>query len=137
MYLFDRNIKPFHFELLFKANAEYIASTKFSLILNYLLVILEGYAKVFALTFYFIPFLILWLFFYLFVYSKYTLWQFQNGKVGLYWSKIDQDTRNLVKIQKLKNNSFCSKLCFLNKNCNFSTFEFLHYPLYLGHFWPI
>ena len=77
--------------------------------------IIEGYAKVFALTFYFIPFLILWLFFYLFVYSKYTLWQFQNGKVGLYRPKIDQDTRDLVKIPKLKNNSFCSKIMFFEQ----------------------
>ena len=52
-------------------------------------------------------FLILWLCFYLFVYSKYTLWQFQNGKVDLNRPKIDQDTRNLVKIQKLNNYSFC------------------------------
>ena len=83
---------------------------------------LEGYAKVFALTFYFIPFLILWLFFYIFVYSKYTLWQFQNGKVSLYSSKIDQDTRNIVKIRKLKNYSFCSKNIIFEQKLLFFNF---------------
>ena len=84
--------------------------------------LIEGYAKVFALTFYFIPFLILWLFFYIFVYSKYTLWQFQNGKVGLYRPKIDQDTRNIVKIRKLKNYSFCSKNIIFEQKLSFFNF---------------
>ena len=88
----------------------------------YFFSVLEGYAKVFGLTFYFIAFLILRLCFYLFVYSKYTLWQFQNGKVGLYRPKIDQDTRNNVKIRKLKNNSFCSKNIIFEQKLLFFNF---------------
>ena len=84
--------------------------------------ILEGYAKVLTLTFYFIEFLILWLWFYLFVYSKYRLWKFQNGKVGLYRPKIDQDIRNIVKIRKLKNYSFCSKNIIFEQKLLFFNF---------------
>ena len=35
------------------------------------------------------------------------LWKFQNGKLDPYSSKIDQDTAINVKIQILKNDSFC------------------------------
>ena len=35
------------------------------------------------------------------------LWEFQNGKMDLYSSKIDQDTVKNVKRKILKNNSFC------------------------------
>ena len=72
--------------------------------------------------FYIIAFLIIWLCFYLFVYSKHTLWQFQNGKVGLYRLKIDQDARNNVKIRKLKNNSFCSKNIIFEQKLLFFNF---------------
>ena len=78
-------------------------------------------------------FLLLWLFFYLFVYSKYTLWKFQNGKVGLYRPKIDQDTRNIVKIRKLRNNSFCSKNIIFEEKLSFFI-GFLQDSLYLGQF---
>ena len=37
-------------------------------------------------------FIYLWLCFYVFAFSKYTLWQFQNGKLGQFSPKIDQDT---------------------------------------------
>ena len=37
------------------------------------------------------------------------LWEFQNGKMGQYSSKIDRDTAKNVKIQILKNDSFCLK----------------------------
>ena len=35
------------------------------------------------------------------------LWEFQNGKMGLSSLKIDRDTAKNVKIQILKNDSFC------------------------------
>ena len=35
------------------------------------------------------------------------LWEFQNGKLGPYSSKIDGDTAKNVKIQILKNYRFC------------------------------
>ena len=34
------------------------------------------------------------------------LWEFQNGKMGIYRQKINQDTVKNVKDQILKNNSF-------------------------------
>ena len=37
----------------------------------------------------------------MFVYSKRVLSEFQNGKAGLYSPKIDQDTRNNVKMEKM------------------------------------
>ena len=89
---------------------------------------------------YFIAFLILWLCFYLFVYSKYTLLQFQNGKLGQYRPKNDQDTRNLVRIPKLKNNSFCSKLkSDTTNNTNTTYGEFFaisNFSIYFDQFWP-
>ena len=61
--------------------------------------------------------------------------EFQNGKMGLYNSKIDQDTAKNVKCKILKNNSFrLRKTKFLNKNCYFSKLKFLHFLLYLGQF---
>ena len=63
------------------------------------------------------------------------LWEFQNGKMGVYRQKIDQDTVKIVKILILKNNSFCKKpMIFLYENCNFSKFGLLHFLLYLGQF---
>ena len=56
-------------------------------------------------------------------------------------SKIGQDTAKTLKREILKNNSFreisLRKTQLLNKNCYFSKFDFLHYLLYLGHFWAI
>ena len=43
------------------------------------------------------------------MYSKLALWEFQNGKVGLYNPKIDQDARNNVKISILKNEKIFHK----------------------------
>ena len=44
--------------------------------------------------------------FHLFVYSKYTYWQFKNGKVGPYSPKIDKDTikintSNFIKLSSI------------------------------------
>ena len=76
--------------------------------------------------------------FYLFVYSKYTLWQFQNGKVDQNRSKIDQDTWNLVKIPKLKNKCFCSKMMFCGTKTVIIRFlNFYKIPCILVNFWPI
>ena len=63
------------------------------------------------------------------------LWEFQNAKMSLYSSKIDRDIAKNVKIQILKNDSFClKKLCFfLAKTAIFQ--NFLHFLLYLGKFW--
>ena len=52
-----------------------------------------------------------------------------------YSPKIDQDTAKNAKIQILENNNFLLKNCvFLNENCHFSKFGFLHFLLYLGQF---
>ena len=48
--------------------------------------------------------------FFVFAYSKYTLWQFQNGKLGHFSPKIDQDTTINVKPQFLKYRGFCYKI---------------------------
>ena len=58
--------------------------------------------------------------------------EFQNGKMGLNSSKIDRDTAKSVKLQILKNSSFCLKI--LNENCYISKFYVLHFLLYLGQF---
>ena len=61
------------------------------------------------------------------------LWEFQNGKMGVYRQKINQDTVKNVKILILKNNSFCEKThVFLYENFYFSKFDLLHFLLYLG-----
>ena len=66
---------------------------------------------------------------------KMRLREFQNGKMGIYSSKIDQDTEKNVKRKILKNNSFrLKKTQFLNKNCYFSKFYDLHFLPYLGQF---
>ena len=66
------------------------------------------------------------------------LWEFQNGKMGLYSSKIDQDRAKNIKRKILKNNSFCLEIMFfLTKNCHiskFSKFYVLQFLLYLGQF---
>ena len=55
--------------------------------------------------------------------------------MGLYSSKIDQDIAKTVKIQSLRNYSFCKKNCvFLNENCYFSKFYVLQFLLCLGQF---
>ena len=38
--------------------------------------------------------------------------EFQNGKMGLYSSKIDRDRAKTVKCEFLKNNSFCLEIVF-------------------------
>ena len=50
---------------------------------------------------------------------------FQNGKMGLYSSKIDRDTAKNVKIQILKNDSFCLKIVFFLTKLLFSNFYVL------------
>ena len=51
------------------------------------------------------------------------LWEFQNGKMSLYSSKIDQDTAKNVKRKILKNNSFRQeKHNFLTKTVIFQNF---------------
>ena len=85
-----------------RAFLENLSEVNFPVLCNVVLV-LESVAKVLTLTFYYIAFSVLWLCFYLFVYSKYSLWQFQNGKMGLHRPKIDQNARNNVKIQILQN----------------------------------
>ena len=63
------------------------------------------------------------------------LWEFQNGKMGVYKPKIDWDTANNVKCKILKNDSFNKvKHNFLTKTAIFSKFGFLHFLLYLGQF---
>ena len=53
--------------------------------------------------------MISWLRFNVFLLSKYTLWQFQSGKLGQSSLKIDQDTKKIVKIQIMKNIGFVKK----------------------------
>ena len=61
------------------------------------------------------------------------LWEFQNGKMGVYRQKIIQDTVKNVKDQILNNRCFHKeKHEFFYKNCYFSKFKFLHFLLYLG-----
>ena len=47
------------------------------------------------------------------------LWEFLNGKTGLYYSKIDLDTRNNVKIKFWKMMLFSKKVCFLKQKLLF------------------
>ena len=46
-----------------------------------------------------------------FVYCQQIFVKLIFGTLGLQ-SKIDQDTSNLLKMPKLKNNSFCSKMIY-------------------------
>ena len=63
------------------------------------------------------------------------LWEFLNGKMGLNSSKIDRDTAKSVKLEILKNNSFCLKIVFfLTKTVIFQNFTFYTFLLYLGQF---
>ena len=54
---------------------------------------------------------------------KIRLREFQNGKMSINSSKIDQDRAKTVKRKILKNNSFCSKVVFFltktDKKCYF------------------
>ena len=86
----------------------YYSLGKYNIILQYTSV--EGDAKVMRLIVLFIGFQKLWLCFSVFAYSKYELWQFQNGKLGQSSPKIDQDTRNNTKPQFLKFRGFCYKM---------------------------
>ena len=61
------------------------------------------------------------------------LWEFQNGKMGVYRQKINKDTVKNVKDQILINSSFHKeKHEFCCKNCNFPKSKFSHFLLYLG-----
>ena len=53
------------------------------------------------------------------LYLMITLWEFQNGKVGLNSPKIEQDTRKNINIQILKNNVFVKKICLLKQSMLF------------------
>ena len=53
------------------------------------------------------------------------LWEFENGKMGLYSPKIDQDRTNNVKCRILKNDSFNKeKHNFLTKTVIFQNLDF-------------
>ena len=65
----------------------------------------------------------------------HTMTVFQNGKVsGPMAQKLTKIEGIMYKFEFLKTTIFVKKLRFLNKNCNFSKYKFLHYSLYLGQF---
>ena len=66
------------------------------------------------------------------------LWEFQNGKMGVYRQKINQDTVKNVKILILKNISFCKELMFFfMKTAIFQNLIFYLFNCILVNFLPI
>ena len=59
------------------------------------------------------------------------LWEFQNGKMGLYSSKIDQDTAKNVQLKILKNKSFGLKIMFFLTKTVILRFTF--FAVFLGY----
>ena len=65
------------------------------------------------------------------------LWEFQNGKMGIYRQKINRDTVKNVKDQILKNNSFHKeKHDFFTKTVIFKNLTFYIFYCILVNFLP-
>ena len=70
--------------------------------------------------------------------SMSILWGFQNGKMGQYSWKIDQDRVKNVKIHFWKNIGFClEKHTFLTKTVIFQKFNFYVFYSILVNLWAI